>query len=99
MAVVTGGDRTDLQLAALEASIHCLILTGNTAPQPLILARAEDLEIPILAVNLDTLTTVEIVARAFGKVRLHETIKLDCIQELIKQHFDLDQLISKLGLG
>ena len=99
MAVVTGGDRTDLQLAALEASTHCLILTGNTPPQPLILARAEDLEIPILSVDLDTLTTVEIVAQAFGKVRLHETIKLKCIQELIKQHFDLDKLISKLELG
>ena len=99
MVVVTGGDRTDLQLAALEASTHCLILTGNTPPQPLILARAEDLEIPILSVDLDTLTTVEIIVRAFGKVRLHETIKLECIQELIKQHFDLDKLISKLGLG
>ncbi len=98
MAVVTGGDRTDLQLAALESSTHCLILTGNTAPQPLILARAEDLEIPILSVNLDTLTTVEIVNQAFGKVRLQETIKVECIQDLIKQHFDLNLLISKLGL-
>jgi hypothetical protein len=57
MAVITGGDRTDLQLAALESSTNCLILTGNSPPQPLILNRAEDLEIPILAVNLDTLST------------------------------------------
>ena len=28
MAVVTGADRTDIQLAALEASTQCLILTG-----------------------------------------------------------------------
>jgi BioD-like phosphotransacetylase family protein len=98
MAVVTGGDRTDLQLAALESSTNCLILTGNTPPQPLILARAEDLEIPILSVNLDTLTTVEIVDQAFGQVRLHETIKVECIQDLIKKYFDLDLLISKLGL-
>jgi BioD-like phosphotransacetylase family protein len=98
MAVVTGGDRTDLQLAALESSTNCLILTGNTPPQALILARAEDLEIPILSVNLDTLTTVEIVNQAFGKVRLQETIKVECIQDLIKQHFDLNLLISKLGL-
>ena len=76
MAVVTGGDRTDLQLAALETSTHCLILTGHIPPQPLILSRAEDLEIPILTVNLDTLTTVEIVDRAFGHVRLQEPIKV-----------------------
>jgi uncharacterized protein len=34
MAVVTGADRTDIQLAALEASTQCLILTGAGDPLP-----------------------------------------------------------------
>ncbi|GBF79129.1 phosphotransacetylase family protein [Aphanothece sacrum] len=97
-AVVTGGDRTDLQLAALETSTSCLILTGHMAPQPLIISRAEDLEVPILSVNLDTLGTVEIVDRAFGTVRLQEQIKIDCIQELMTEHFDFERLLEKLGL-
>lgn len=97
MAVVTGSDRTDLQLAALESSTSCLILTGHTPPQQLILARAEDLEIPILMVDFDTLTTVEIVDQAFGKVRLHETIKVECMQHLIEEHFNVDLLLKKLG--
>lgn len=96
MAVVTGSDRTDLQLAALESSTSCLILTGHTPPQQLILARAEDLEIPILMVDCDTLTTVEIVDQAFGKVRLHETIKVECMQNLIEEHFNVDLLLEKL---
>lgn len=83
MAVVTGGDRTELQLAALETSTQCLILTGRVAPQPLILSRAEDLEIPILAVNYDTLTTVEIIDNALGKVRLQEQIKIQQIKEVM----------------
>ncbi|MDJ0691791.1 MAG: phosphotransacetylase family protein [Xenococcaceae cyanobacterium MO_188.B32] len=98
MAVVTGGDRTDLQLAALETSTHCLILTGHTPPQQLILSRAEDLEIPVLAVDFDTLTTVEIVDRSFGKVPIHEPIKVACIRELIAKHFDIDRLMNYLGL-
>ena len=98
MAVVTGGDRTDLQLAALETSTHCLILTGHASPQPLILSRAEDLEIPILSVDLDTLTTVEIVDQSFGQVRVQEPIKVERIAELIKNNFALDKLIEKLGL-
>ena len=97
MAVVTGSDRTDLQLAALESSTNCLILTGHTPPQKLILARATDLEIPILTVNFDTLTTVEIVDRAFGTVRLHETIKVECVQNLIEEHFDIDRLLEKIN--
>jgi BioD-like phosphotransacetylase family protein len=31
-AVITGGDRTDIQLAALETSTRALILTGNMEP-------------------------------------------------------------------
>ncbi len=99
MAVVTGGDRADIQLAALETSTQCLILTGHLAPQPFIVSRAEDLEIPILSVDLDTLTTVEIIDRAFGQVRLQETIKINCARELFGNHCEVDRLISILGLG
>jgi hypothetical protein len=98
MAVVTGGDRTELQLAALETSTNCLILTGHANPPDFIVSRAEDLEIPILSVDLDTLTTVEIADRAFGQVRLQEPIKVRCIQELMHQHFDTARLITMLGL-
>jgi hypothetical protein len=98
MAVVTGGDRTDIQLAALETSTQCLILTGHLPPSPTILSRADDLEIPILSVDLDTLTTVEIIDRAFGQVRLHEPIKVQCVRQLVAEHFDAKQLMTRLGL-
>lgn len=98
MAVVTGGDRTDIQLAALETSTQCLILTGQLPPQPFIISRAEDLEIPILSVDLDTLTTVEIIDHAFGQVRLHEPIKVQCIRQLMADYFDVDRLVTALGL-
>lgn len=94
MAVITGGDRAEIQLAAFETSTQCLILTGHLPPQPFIISRAEDLEIPVLSVDLDTLTTVEIVDRAFGQVRLHEPIKVQCICEMMAQGFDVDRLIS-----
>jgi len=98
MAVVTGGDRADIQLAALETSTQCLILTGHVPPPDFILTRAEDLEIPILSVDLDTLTTVEIINHAFGQVRLQEPIKVQCVRQLMAEHFDIDRLIGKLGL-
>ena len=98
MAVVTGGDRTELQMAALETSTHCLILTGRIPPQDLIIERAESLDIPVLSVNTDTLTTVEVVDKAFGKVSINEAIKVQQVQELMQQHFDIERLIKKLGL-
>lgn len=98
MAVVTGGDRIEIQLAALESSTHCLILTGQLPPTPFILNRAEELEIPILSVDLDTLSTVEIVDRTFGQVRLHEPIKVQCIRTLMAKHFDIERLLTQLNL-
>lgn len=98
MAVVTGGDRTDIQLAALETSTHCLILTGQMPPDPTIIGRAEDMEVPILSVPLDTLTTVEIIDRAFGQVRMREPAKVHCIEHLMADHFDFDRLLGQLGL-
>ncbi|MEN9519389.1 MAG: hypothetical protein RLZZ381_1977, partial [Cyanobacteriota bacterium] len=98
MAVVTGGDRTELQMAALETSTHCLILTGRIPPKAIILERAESLEIPVLSVDTDTLTTVEVVDGAFGKVPLQEEIKVRQIKRLIQQNFDFDRLLKYLGL-
>jgi uncharacterized protein len=98
MAIVTGGDRTDIQLAALETSTQCLILTGHLPPSPTILSRAEDLEVPILSVDLDTLTTVEIIDTAFGQARLHEPIKVQEMYQMMAKYFDSDRLLAKLGL-
>ncbi|MEO1672873.1 MAG: phosphotransacetylase family protein [Cyanobacteria bacterium J06631_2] len=98
MAVVTGGDRTELQMAALETSTHCLILTGRIPPQSLIIERAESLEIPVLSVDTDTLTTVEVVDNAFGKVPLGEEMKVRQIKRLIQQNLDFDRLLKHLGL-
>lgn len=98
MAVITGGDRTDIQLAALETSTHCLILTGQLAPDPMVISRADELEVPILSVASDTLTTVEIVYRTFGKVRLHEPIKVESITQLMAEHFHFDSLLGLMGI-
>ncbi len=99
MAVVTGGDRTDIQLAALESSTNCLILTGHFLPNSIVINRAEDLEVPILSVDLDTLTTVAVVEKAFSQAQFSETIKVDCIQQLFKKNVDVDRLLTQLKVS
>jgi len=49
-AVVTGGYRTDIQLAALETDTVCLVLTGGVTPNELIQARAREKGVAILSV-------------------------------------------------
>jgi uncharacterized protein len=96
MAVVTGGDREDIQLAALETSTQCLILTGHLSPQSYIIRRAEDLEIPIISVNFDTLATVEIVEDAFASIRIQEPVKVAIIRQLMAEHFQFDRFAKLL---
>jgi len=96
MAIVTGGDRTDIQLAALETSTQCLILTGHLPPAINVIVRAEQLEIPVLSVDLDTLTTAKIIDRALGQIRIHEPLKVRTAYQLMNEHFNLERLLVKL---
>ena len=96
MAVVTGADRTDIQLAALEASTQCLILTGLGDPLSQLIHRAEELEVPILKVELDTLATVEIIEQAFGHVRIHESIKASYAIQLVQENVDLKRILETI---
>ena len=98
MAVVTGADRTDIQLAALEASTQCLILTGAGDPLPQLISRADELEVPLLKVEQDTLGTVEVIEQAFGHVRLHEAVKATYAFRLVEEHCRLADLLSAVGL-
>jgi BioD-like phosphotransacetylase family protein len=98
MAVVTGADRTDIQLAALEASTQCLILTGAGDPLPQLLSRAEELEVPVLKVDHDTLTTVEVIDAAIGHVRLHESVKATYAIRLVEENCHFERLFRRLRL-
>ncbi|MEB3270057.1 MAG: phosphotransacetylase family protein [Synechococcus sp.] len=98
MAVVTGADRTDIQLAALEASTQCLILTGAGDPLPQLISRAEELDVPVLKVEHDTLTTVEVIEAAIGHVRLHEPVKASYAMRLVEEHCRFERLFERLRL-
>lgn len=98
-AVITGGDRTDIQLAALETSTVALILTGNLQPSPLILEQAEALGVPVLLVETNTMETVERIERNYGKTRLGQREKLETFTELVKERVDMQPILAALDLA
>ncbi len=98
-AVVTGGDRADIQLAALETSTRCLILTGDIRPTPQVLMRAEDRSIPIILTHHDTMTTVGLMEPYFGTARFHQAKKIRRFEKLLDQHMDFDRLYRALGVA
>lgn len=98
-AVITGGDRTDIQLAALETSTVVLILTGNLRPSPLIIQQADALNVPILLVKENTMETIERMEQALGKTRLGQPEKLKTFMEIMKKNVDSAAIYAGLGLA
>ncbi len=93
-AVITGGDRADVQLAALETPTRCLVLTGNFQPSSVVLGRAEELGVPMILVNFDTLTAVERVGEIMGHVGFHEIKKVSKIIEVVSEYIDINKLLK-----
>jgi BioD-like phosphotransacetylase family protein len=97
-AVIVGGDRPDVQLAALETSTKALILTGNVRPNPMIEAKADERGAAIILSKYDTFTTVEKVEKFFGKTRFRQVEKMMMFEEILSNAMDFDQLYRAVGL-
>jgi BioD-like phosphotransacetylase family protein len=72
-AVITGGDRADIQLAALETPTKVLILTGSMHPSSSVITAAQERGVPIMVVGDDTLTVVNRIEAAVRKVNVAGT--------------------------
>lgn len=97
-AIITGGDRVDIQLVALETSTTALVLTSNFRPPLNVLDRAEERKVPIIVVPDDTLSAVERTEELFGHVRFHHHAKLSRFTELMNEHFNYQRLYDALGM-
>lgn|SRR5690554_5944938 len=97
-AVITGGDRTDVQLAALETSTSALILTGNLQPSAAVLERANQVGVTVLLVSRNTLEAVEAIESIFGKTRLGQAEKLARFEALLAEHMNYRRLFELMGI-
>lgn len=98
-AVIISGDRTEIQLAALETNIECLILTGKLYPVDIVLSKAEDKQVPVLVVrdnSLETSDKIERLRRHFG---FFTPSKIDEAIKLSQKNVDIKMIYKKLELG
>jgi BioD-like phosphotransacetylase family protein len=93
-----GGDRADVQLAAIEAGTQCLILTGNLYPNEIVISKADITGIPIVVVRGDTFSVAKRVEELSSKLRLKEKEKVDSGIHLIEEEVDFARLYEGLGI-
>ena len=97
-AVIVGGDRSDLQLVALEGKCRCLILTGNIYPNDIILNRARELNIPIIMVREDTYTVSKKMDKILETIKLRDESKISHGFNLIKKSLNWNYLKKAIGI-
>lgn len=94
--VVTGGDRSDIQTAAIESpGISCLVLTGGYDPSQAVQRSARSQGVPILTVPQDTITTVENIERIVSGGRTRDLTTVDRMAELLIDHVAVSELLDK----
>ncbi|MHA1611149.1 MAG: DRTGG domain-containing protein [Promethearchaeota archaeon] len=82
LAVITGGDRTDISLIALETNIAVLIFTGNLQPKVEVLDKAREKGIPVILASSDTFTITEKLQTIHTKIKPAD-VEL-CLQQVDK---------------
>lgn len=98
-ACLVGGDRPDMQMAAIEGGAACIILTGNFYPSDLITSRAEELDVPILVVRDDTFSVARALDLARNRGSLRREQKIQRAMELVGAGVDFPALYRAVGLG
>jgi BioD-like phosphotransacetylase family protein len=95
-AVITGGDRGDLQIAALEARMRIMILSGNLYPPAQVLGRAEELGVPVILTTDDTTTLVDRMEQLLRTVRVKNVQKIDLMKNMFDENVDTDYILKAL---
>jgi BioD-like phosphotransacetylase family protein len=94
-AAVVRGDRPDMQLAALETSTSCLVLSDSRQPPFYnVMEKAENRGIPIIATQSQATDIVVGIEAALERSRFAEEKKLPVLAELLKQHLNLKAVLT-----
>jgi BioD-like phosphotransacetylase family protein len=94
-AVVTGGDRSDIHTAALEApGVKALVLTGGHRPAGAVLGKAEREGVPVLLANGDTLSVIERAEDVVRTGRTRDERTVEVMRDLLFDHSDVDAILG-----
>ncbi|MEE9376778.1 MAG: DRTGG domain-containing protein [Candidatus Lokiarchaeia archaeon] len=89
-AFITGGDRTDLAMAALDQDVSTLILTGFMQPDMGVITAANEKGIPIILSPSDTYTTMRNLERLKPAIQEDEMEK---VLTLIEKDINWDLIL------
>ncbi len=96
-AVLVRGDRPDLQMAALETSTTCLVLTGGREPVQYATYHAGLRQVPAMLVGGPTLEVMEALGTVGERASVHSPLKVERFADLLDRHEDMPALLAAAG--
>ena len=91
--VITGGDRSDMVVAALDQTTSCIVLTNNIIPPHNLIAKASDMRIPILLVPFDTFLAAKTLDDMVPLLTKDDTERIELLQKLIEQNINIGDIV------
>lgn len=88
-ALITGGDRTDILMAALATDTSCLVLTGGLYPEKQVIAKAYEARVPILLTSHDTLRAAEMIDHLIARIDPDNKKKIERVRQMVADNVDL----------
>lgn len=92
--VITGGDRTDIILAALETGVSAIVLTGNLYPSVKVFPKADQLKVPLVLVPYDTYTTLQHIQKIIGRIKPKDSRRIVAAINLIKKYVSWKHILQ-----
>lgn len=93
---ITGGDRADMALAALETSTSAIILTGGLYPDIKVIGRAAEKGVPVLLVHYDTYNAIERLSELSGRITPKNKDSIKKAIENVERHCDWQGILKAL---
>ena len=98
LLVITAGDRTDIQAAALAfPRVRAVILSGGIRPEQAIAAQALEQRKTLALAPQDTFTVAETADQLLGRTFPPDPARLDLLARLTEEHVDLERMLELLG--
>jgi BioD-like phosphotransacetylase family protein len=95
--VVTGGDRADIALLALETDTSLLVLTGNMYPDIHVISKAREKNVPVILVPDDTYSTVSKIESVTGRIKPGDQKKINIARQICSSYIDWKKILAVLG--
>lgn len=92
--MITGGDRSDMILAALEGNPIGIVLTNNIVPPQKVISKVSERNIPLLLVTMDTFQVAKHIDGIEALLRIDDEDKIKLLSQMAGKYIKINEALN-----